>query len=127
MEYKDLCMKYRELDRDIAELHYRLHSESIHETDVFIPTKENLFKASEDLMALRLRLNNIEAPDPVFATVKHQFSDFLDTVGFAIDGASPLAIYGAIGQHFESLARHTKKNAAEKINVDKNDRMTGLF
>lgn len=115
MEYQNLCMKYRELDRDVAELHYRLHSESIHETDVFLPTKENLFRASEDLMSLRLRLNRLEAPDPVFAAVKHQFSDFLDTVGFAIDGASPLAIFGSLGGWFENLARHTKKSSAQKV------------
>ena len=119
MEYKDLCMKYRELDRDIAELHYRLHSESIHETDQFIPTKENLFQATQDLMSLRLRLNGLEAPDPVFAAVKHQFADFLDTVGFAIDGASPLAVFGGVGSWFESLARHTKKSAAEKLDCVK--------
>ncbi|MBO4288931.1 MAG: DUF885 family protein, partial [Lachnospiraceae bacterium] len=119
MGNQDLCMKYRELDRDIAELHYRLHSENIHENEIFIPTKENLFAASEALMGLRIRLSNLPAPDPVFAAVKHQFGDFLDTVGFAIEGASPLAVFHAVGQHFESLARHTKKNAKEKLEVIK--------
>ncbi len=84
MENSLLYMKYRELDRDCALLHYRLHNGKPYDKELFIPTKEALETARKEWESLKRRVDALEEPDGVFALVKGHLKDFLDSLEFSL-------------------------------------------
>lgn len=88
MNREELCMKYRELDRDLAVFYYavgRYSEENRKIREKFIPNEKNMQAARETWLALRRRVLDLEAPDAVFALVKHIQMDFIDSLEYIIN------------------------------------------
>ncbi len=122
MMSKDLTMLYRVLDRDLADLYYRINTEKTHEFELFIPTDENIKAVRAELLTLKDRIAQIDAPDAVYVVMKHHFEDFADTIGFNIDGAEadPSGILLAPAYQFENTCRLSRQTAEKKVDYIKN-------
>lgn len=84
MQYNLLTMKYRELDRDCALLHYRLHSHAPYEMELLVPTHTIMNQLWEQWNSLKNQIDNLDAPDRVFQLVKNHLKDFLDSLAFTM-------------------------------------------
>ena len=88
MNREELCMKYRELDRDLATFYYAVGKYSEENRKIrerFIPNEKNMQAARETWVGLRRRVLHLEAPDAVFSLMNHIQMDFIDSLEFIIN------------------------------------------
>lgn len=116
MEYTELCRQYRELDRDCANLHYELSGGKDEERKLFIPDEANMEKAWNRFRELKERVASLEAPDAVFALVRHHFEDFLDSQEYALEDAGKHPEGGFLYMHWmiENTSRLSRKPDEER-------------
>ena len=114
-----LTEKYRQLDRDLALLSYRLDSTEQYESRWFVADDENIADARAELAALNERIRALDAPDAVYAAVKHHFLDFTESLGFVIDGLEedPLTAFFGFQETLHNYIRLDKRPAAERLHL----------
>lgn len=76
MKEKDLTEQYRQLDKELADLHNMPGGSGKTEAHLLPPTEENRKKLEAMQEALLKRAESLEAPDEVFAIWKDHFTDF---------------------------------------------------
>ena len=80
MNNQELIMKYRELDRDLAEFNGAINGYRRRGKKTFIPTQANVEQAWEEWKQLKARVEELEVPDGVFAVVKNHFAIFSNSI-----------------------------------------------
>lgn len=80
--YQEVVRKYRELDRDIALLYYRISSRKQFEETFFVPDADTVSQTEDEIASLRKRLQELPVTDAVnriwhghFAVVLNDISD----------------------------------------------------
>lgn len=76
----ELTHEYKALDRDCAMLYDRLRGARAFERESFLPTMLNEEKLFQELDSLYKRADDLDAPDSVYAIVKEQIINFLDSL-----------------------------------------------
>ena len=120
MEQLSLTQQYRELDRDLAQLYYRIgrYSEETRKIrPLFIPTEENKKEAGETLKDLKRRVENLAAPDGVYLLVKHHLEDFTDSLGYTLEEAfsHPENPYLDLDSILEGTARCSRQPDEDRL------------
>lgn len=77
---RDAKELYRALDRDLADLYYRVTSDRDYETEPFVPDEAALNGALNEARALRGRIALLPVPGLPYAALKAHFRDFLDAL-----------------------------------------------
>lgn len=80
---EDLLTAYRELDRDCALLYYRMHGRD-QEDGIFIPDGAGMARMWDGWRELKKRTEELPAPDPVYAVVRHHLRDFVDDLEYKL-------------------------------------------
>ncbi|MBQ5782458.1 MAG: DUF885 family protein [Oscillospiraceae bacterium] len=116
MNNQELIMKYRELDRDLAEFNGAINGYRRRGKKTFIPTQANVEQAWEEWKQLKARVEELEVPDGVFAVVKNHFADFIDSLDYALqDVAShPEGYFLGFLWGFEDVSRKARGTEQEK-------------
>ena len=83
-EYEKLRSRYRETDRDCADLFYRLNCRGSYERDPFVPDIAEKAAHEQRLSRLREQVAALPTPEPQFDLVKGHFQDFLDSVDWKL-------------------------------------------
>ena len=120
MEREELCMKYRELDRDLAVFYYAVGKYSEENRKIrekFIPNSKNMEAACETWMSLRDRAAALPAPDRVFALMKHIQTDFIDMLEFIINDnwRHPENSYLGLDSILQGTARCSRQPDQERL------------
>ena len=116
MERPALTLQYRELDRDCALLSYQLQGPNYYAPELFLPTPGKLARVREERDALSRRLKALEAPDAVYALVKHHLADFLDSLEYAIEDTekNPAQAYLGFPYRFQNTVRCDRRADEER-------------
>lgn len=96
----EVLQKYRKIDRECALLS-KYQTEETEEQRVFIPTDENMKKVWKKHELLKVSVDILEEPDPVFAMVKHHFQDFLESLEFIFRDKEEHPEMDYLGLHWE--------------------------
>lgn len=96
----EVLQKYRKIDRECALLS-KYQTEETEEQKVFIPTDENMKKVWKKHELLKVSVDILEEPDPVFAMVKHHFQDFLESLEFIFRDKEEHPEMDYLGLHWE--------------------------
>ena len=118
MSNKELTMVYRQLDKDMADLHYSITCfEGEYAAKVFVPTAENVACVRDKIAKLADRVKVLPTPDPVYETIKAQFEAFVDSLGFTLDGiaASPSGIIIGMAHFIERQGRANRQSPEKKV------------
>ncbi len=120
MEREELCMKYRELDRDLALFYYavgRYSEENRKIRDRFIPNEGNMRAARETWVSLRRRVMELPVPDPVFALVNHIQMDFVDSLEYLINDTwrHPEKAYLGLDSILQGTARCNRQPDEDRL------------
>ncbi len=117
MYNEKLTAAYRQLDRDLSDLHYKIAGQKNYETVVFVPTDENIAAARAAQVELAARVDALEAPDPVYAVEKKHFVDFADSLGFAITAAekAPEKIFFNLVKYYEKKVRQSRQPQEARV------------
>ena len=118
MSVKELTMVYRQLDKDMADLHYSITCfEGEYAAKVFVPNEANVAEARKKIAALAERVRVLPTPDPVFAVIKAQFEAFVDSLGFTLDGiaAGPSRIITGMAHFIERQGRANRQSPEKKV------------
>lgn len=105
-------MKIRELDRDLAQFQYELHSRSAYEIKPYSPADQN--RMQRQLNQLRLRVSALTEQDELTAFFRAHFSDCLDSAQLDLEqaNAQPSMLLNEMRQHLNNtLQRDTRRTS----------------
>ena len=116
MKNPELVLKYRELDRDLAEFDGSISGYRSKGKKRFIPTDANVAAAWEEWKQLKARVEALEEPDAVFTLVKSHFCDFIDSLEFALQDVAkhPEGRFMGYLWGFEDISRKGRGTEQEK-------------
>ena len=119
MYNEQLTAAYRQLDKDMADLHYLLTSAKQYEATQFLPTDENIASVRIRQEELVKRADALETPDAVYAVEKMHLVDFADSLGFAINdaAANPQKILQMLVKFYEKKSRQSKIPQEERVKL----------
>lgn len=116
MNNPELVMKYRELDRELAEFDGSISGYRRRGKKAFIPTDANVAAAWEEWKQLKAKVEALEEPDAVFSLVKNHFADFVDSLEYALQdvAAHPEGYFLGYLWGFEDISRKDRGTEQEK-------------
>ena len=116
MKNPELVMKYRELDKELAEFDGTISGYRRKGKKRFIPTDANVAQAWEEWKALKAKVEALEEPDAVFTLVKTHFCDFIDSLEFALQDVAKNVEGRFMGYlwGFEDISRKDRGTEQEK-------------
>ncbi len=119
MNNPELVMKYRELDKELAEFNGSINGYRRRGKKTFIPSEANIAAAKEEWKELKAKVEALEAPDAVFALVKNHFEDFIDSLEFALEdvAAHPEGHFFGFMWGFEDVSRKGRGTEQEKCDT----------
>lgn len=119
MNNPELLMKYRELDKELAEFNGTISGYRRKGKKAFVPSEANVAAAKEEWSQLKARVEALEEPDAVFALVKHHFADFIDSLEFALEDVSahPEGHFMGFLWGFEDVSRKHRGTEQEKCDT----------
>jgi uncharacterized protein (DUF885 family) len=115
---RELAEEYRQLDKELADLHYQLAGTAKEEPHLLLPTQENRKKLEAKQAELLKRAEHLVAREEVFAIWKDHFTDFAKAEQLNIEQtfSHPQGVLGGMMWRMEDLTRRDSREPAVKLN-----------
>ncbi len=117
--YQETVRQYRELDRDIALLYYRINSQKQYEETFFVCDDRTLEEAEQEIKALRKRLNDLPVTDAVNRIWNSHFKTVLDDIGDRISHLKedPADMFSSAGWALTSYVRLDRRSTRKRAEL----------
>ncbi|MEE3487215.1 MAG: DUF885 family protein [Bulleidia sp.] len=117
MEYEACRRKYRLMDQELAQLYYRIKGPVRQQPRLFVPGDSALVQERRILDGLRQEAKHLPVPHPVFHVLQHHFTDFLDTIDYALKEAenSPQRKYTEFPDELLNESRISRQSDEAKL------------